>query len=74
MQPPSAASDELVAPVRRGGEAEPVASRDLPDGILEGRCGDVVAFVSNDQSVACGQLADIGAPGQRLPGRPAGCP
>ena len=40
--------------------------RDLLDGVLEGRGRDVVAFVRNHQPVTCSQLADIGAPGQRL--------
>jgi hypothetical protein len=57
---------ELVAPVGGGGQAQPAACRDLPDGVVERRCRDVVAFVGDDQAVSGGQLGDVGAAGQRL--------
>src|SRR5262249_18526730 len=42
------------------------ARGDLPDGVLECRGGDVMAFVGDDKAVAGGQLANVGAPGEGL--------
>ncbi len=57
---------ELVAAVRGGGEPEPAAGRDLLDGVLERRSGDVVALVHDDQPIAAGELLDVGLAGQCL--------
>jgi len=50
---------ELVAPVRRGGQPEPAARRDLLDRVLERGSRNVVAFIGDDQPVAGGQRGDV---------------
>jgi len=42
---------ELVTSVGGGGEPKPAAGGDLGDGGREGRGGDVVALVDDDQAV-----------------------
>ena len=55
---------ESVAAVRGGGQAEPAPSRDVPDGVLERRGGDVVALVDDDQAVAGGERGQVVAAGR----------
>jgi hypothetical protein len=60
---------ELVASVGGGGQAEPTAGRDLADGVLEGRSGNVVAFIDHDQPVSVGESGKVVASRQCLQGR-----
>ena len=39
---------------------------DLAHGTFEGDCGDVVAFVDDDEPVAGGEFGEVGAPGEAL--------
>ena len=59
---------ELVAPVRRGGQPEPAARRDLLDRVLERRSRDMVTFVSDNQPITAGQHDDVLLAGQGLQG------
>src|SRR5215212_6070580 len=59
---------ELVAPVRRGGQPEPAAGRDLPDSLLEGGGGHVVTLVDHYQPVVAGPAGDVVATGKGLQG------
>ena len=59
---------ELVTSVGGGGEPEPAAGGDLGDGGREGRGGDVVALVDDDQAVAGGEVRDVLCAGEGLQG------
>lgn len=57
---------KLVASVGSGGKTEPAAGRDLADGVLERRGGNVVALIDHDQSVSGGEFWEVLASRQRL--------
>ena len=57
---------EAVAPVRRGGEPEPVARGDGADGGLERGGRDVVALVDDDLAVGAELVGEVGSAGERL--------
>ena len=59
---------ELVAPVRRGGQPEPAARRDLLDRVLERGGRNVVAFIGDNQPVTGGQRGDVVLAGEGLQG------
>lgn len=51
---------EVVPAVRRRGQAEPAADRDLLDRALEGERRQVVALVDDHQAVRAGELGQVG--------------
>lgn len=59
---------ELVAPVRRGGQPESAAGRDLPHSMLEGGGGHGVTLVDHHQPVVAGPAGDVVATGEGLQG------
>ncbi len=60
---------ELVATVRRGGQPEPAARRDLLDDILERRGRNVVAFIGDDQPISRSERSDVVTAGEGLQGK-----
>ncbi len=59
---------ELVAPVRRGGQPEPAACRDLLDRVLERGSWNMVAFIGDDEPVTGRQRGAIVSAGKGLQG------
>ena len=57
---------EAVAPVRRGGEPDPVAGGDGADGGLERGGRDVVALIDDDLAVGAELVGEVGSAGECL--------
>src|SRR3954467_3325044 len=56
---------EPIAALRRGGQPKPIPRGYAAQYAEERAGGDVVAFVHNDESVACGDVLDVVAAGKR---------